>query len=413
MTRIGPRICLNVPCVQIWARKSKWKCPKWPIVFCQSLCYIGGLSVNLNHLKTYGKILYCTIAYEFGMGMLVLKRGAFYLYGLQRWQKYVTMITDEGIFCKWIASLCRIYFATHKLEGENVILQMKCPWMEAVADVPEIEDTEVNVASTEIKLEVSNADMLKSTVIPPNNALMKDPPLEMNMSTKDYINKIMKSNRNWQHHETSILQGHVKLLKNKTVINPVSPTPQATFPIPSTVTRPEEVNEYNNTSDYFEDFSFDSPPWETEEQNNEDSPLSLSEEEIARQVEIYREIVECNRNQGNAENQNDTNAESDQEDGDSSFEEEDDDSPVIVMGKTKHEVSTNQLIEAKSDQEVAMSFLQRLGTASTTPLSADFMDNLGMLLEQKKDTQDAVDSIVLFDSAGKPVTNTDILNEKK
>ena len=185
---------------------------------------------------------------------------------------------------------------------------MKRPWMEAVADVPEIEDTEVNVASTEIKLEVSNADMLKSTVIPPNNALMKDPPLEMNMSTKDYINKIMKSNRNWQHHETSILQGHVKLLKNKTVINPVSPTPQATFPIPSTVTRPEEVNEYNNTSDYFEDFSFDSPPWETEEQNNEDSPLSLSEEEIARQVEIYREIVECNRNQGNAENQNDTNA---------------------------------------------------------------------------------------------------------
>ena len=23
MTRIGPRICLKVPCVQIWAKKSK------------------------------------------------------------------------------------------------------------------------------------------------------------------------------------------------------------------------------------------------------------------------------------------------------------------------------------------------------------------------------------------------------
>ena len=33
-------------------KKSKRKCPKWPIVNCHALCYIGGLSVNLNHLKT-------------------------------------------------------------------------------------------------------------------------------------------------------------------------------------------------------------------------------------------------------------------------------------------------------------------------------------------------------------------------
>ena len=51
MTRIGPRICLKVLCVQIWPKKSKRKCPKWPIVNCHALCYIGGLSVNLNHLK--------------------------------------------------------------------------------------------------------------------------------------------------------------------------------------------------------------------------------------------------------------------------------------------------------------------------------------------------------------------------
>ena len=52
MTRIRPRICLKVPCIQIWAKKSKRKCPKWPIVNCHALCYIGGLSVNLNHLKS-------------------------------------------------------------------------------------------------------------------------------------------------------------------------------------------------------------------------------------------------------------------------------------------------------------------------------------------------------------------------
>ena len=33
-------------------KKAKQKCPKWPIVNCHALCYIGGLSVNLNHLKS-------------------------------------------------------------------------------------------------------------------------------------------------------------------------------------------------------------------------------------------------------------------------------------------------------------------------------------------------------------------------
>ena len=36
MTKIGPRICLKVPCVQISAKKSKRKCPKWPIVICRA-----------------------------------------------------------------------------------------------------------------------------------------------------------------------------------------------------------------------------------------------------------------------------------------------------------------------------------------------------------------------------------------
>ena len=39
MTRIGPRICLKVPCVQIWPKKSKRKCPKWPIINCHARCY--------------------------------------------------------------------------------------------------------------------------------------------------------------------------------------------------------------------------------------------------------------------------------------------------------------------------------------------------------------------------------------
>ena len=39
MTRIGPRIYLKVPCVQIWAKNTKRKCPKWPIVICHILCY--------------------------------------------------------------------------------------------------------------------------------------------------------------------------------------------------------------------------------------------------------------------------------------------------------------------------------------------------------------------------------------
>ena len=51
MTRIGPRICLKVPCAQIWAKKSKMKCPKWPIVIPRAWCYKGGLSLHLNHLK--------------------------------------------------------------------------------------------------------------------------------------------------------------------------------------------------------------------------------------------------------------------------------------------------------------------------------------------------------------------------
>ena len=40
----GP-LCPNL------TKKSKRKCPKWPIVNCHALCYIGGLSVNLNLLK--------------------------------------------------------------------------------------------------------------------------------------------------------------------------------------------------------------------------------------------------------------------------------------------------------------------------------------------------------------------------
>ena len=59
MTRIGPRICLKVLSVQIWPKKSKRKCPKWPIVNCHALCYIGGLSANLNHLKSHVHTLLC------------------------------------------------------------------------------------------------------------------------------------------------------------------------------------------------------------------------------------------------------------------------------------------------------------------------------------------------------------------
>ena len=38
-------------------KKVQRKCPKWPIVNCHALCYIGGLSVNLNHLKTGFKLI--------------------------------------------------------------------------------------------------------------------------------------------------------------------------------------------------------------------------------------------------------------------------------------------------------------------------------------------------------------------
>ena len=37
-------------------KKSKRKCPKWPIVNCHALCYIGGLSVKLKPPKNYARI---------------------------------------------------------------------------------------------------------------------------------------------------------------------------------------------------------------------------------------------------------------------------------------------------------------------------------------------------------------------
>ena len=44
--------CLKLSWVQIWQKNSNGKCPKLPIRSAHSLRYIGGLSVNLNHLKT-------------------------------------------------------------------------------------------------------------------------------------------------------------------------------------------------------------------------------------------------------------------------------------------------------------------------------------------------------------------------
>ena len=43
--------CLKLSWVQIWQKNSNGKCPKLPIRSAHSLRYIGGLSVNLNHLK--------------------------------------------------------------------------------------------------------------------------------------------------------------------------------------------------------------------------------------------------------------------------------------------------------------------------------------------------------------------------
>ena len=49
--------CLKLSWVQIWQKNSNGKCPKLPIRSAHSLRYIGGLSVNLNHLKISLKIL--------------------------------------------------------------------------------------------------------------------------------------------------------------------------------------------------------------------------------------------------------------------------------------------------------------------------------------------------------------------
>ena len=43
--------CLKLSWVQIWQKNSNGKCPKLPIRSAHALRYIGGLSVNLNHLK--------------------------------------------------------------------------------------------------------------------------------------------------------------------------------------------------------------------------------------------------------------------------------------------------------------------------------------------------------------------------
>ena len=43
--------CLKLSWDQIWQKNSNGKCPKLPIRSAHSLRYIGGLSVNLNHLK--------------------------------------------------------------------------------------------------------------------------------------------------------------------------------------------------------------------------------------------------------------------------------------------------------------------------------------------------------------------------
>ena len=52
--------CLKLSWDQIWQKNSNGKCPKLPIRSAHSLRYIGGLSVNLNHLKNqalaYGQV---------------------------------------------------------------------------------------------------------------------------------------------------------------------------------------------------------------------------------------------------------------------------------------------------------------------------------------------------------------------
>ena len=93
MTRIGPRICLKVPCIQIWAKKSERKCPKWPIVNCQALCYIGGLSINLNHLKNWNTFS----SWWCGMGSCHCS------------QSFFTLVLDMFCFCSHIERVWLIH----------------------------------------------------------------------------------------------------------------------------------------------------------------------------------------------------------------------------------------------------------------------------------------------------------------
>ena len=55
MTRRGPRICLKVHCVQIWPKKVQKEVSQMANRNFSLAMLLGGLSVNLNHLKITSK----------------------------------------------------------------------------------------------------------------------------------------------------------------------------------------------------------------------------------------------------------------------------------------------------------------------------------------------------------------------
>ena len=168
---------------------------------------------------------------------------------------------------------------------------------------------------------------LQSTAVPPNNALLEYPK-QMSISTHQYIENILKTRQNRQ---TPILQPNVNLPRNKLAVHAVQPTPQLNNEDEEREIREAvEAIEAMEAENYYEVPDDPSPPATPDEPSPPAIPdeteelrttLNLSQEEIARQVQLYRQIVEENTSRGVNLDENDEDT-SDSDDDFSTSEED-------------------------------------------------------------------------------------------
>ena len=273
-------------------------------------------------------------------------------------------------------------------------------------DVPRRQNAQVNIS-------------LQSTAVPPNNALLAYPK-HMNISTSDYIQNILRTR---QSHQTPILQPNVNLPKNKLAVNAVPPTPQLNVDEEEREIREAvEMIEAMEAED-IDEVRYESPPPPPITDDTEElrTTLNLSEEDMARQVEMYRQIVESNTARGQNLEDNDDESTDSYEDISTSEEENEE---LIMPVNSPERTEEPEVIEVDKEEEstlpesdeidksTACTFLSALGSSSTTPLSLSFMDQLGQMLEERKKKEE-MENMKVFDDTGKPITTSNLLSTPK